>query len=90
MAALIAHEHVCGHTKQRPATGRGRTNREVPAIFEGAFEHRDVLIRVDILQRRRDQRWRLIESILGVYLKRVTEPFQMWECCRRSSCPGAG
>jgi hypothetical protein len=36
-------------------------NREVPAIFEGAFEHRDVFARVDILQRRRDQRWRLIE-----------------------------
>jgi predicted RecB family nuclease len=36
-------------------------NREVPAIFEGAFEHRDVFVRVDILQRRRDKRWRLIE-----------------------------
>ena len=36
-------------------------NPEVPAIFEGAFEHRDVFVRVDILQRRRDQRWRLIE-----------------------------
>jgi predicted RecB family nuclease len=36
-------------------------NREVPAIFEGAFEHKDVLVQVDILQRRRDQRWRLIE-----------------------------
>jgi hypothetical protein len=36
-------------------------NPEVPAIFEGAFEHRDVFVRVDILQRRRNQRWRLIE-----------------------------
>src|SRR5258708_1512353 len=36
-------------------------NPEVPAIFEGAFEHRDVFVRVDILQRRRDRRWRLIE-----------------------------
>jgi len=36
-------------------------NPEVPAIFEGAFEHRDVFVRVDMLQRRRDQRWRLIE-----------------------------
>lgn len=34
---------------------------EVPAIFEGAFEHQGVFARVDILQRRRDQRWRLIE-----------------------------
>src|ERR1700722_10768680 len=36
-------------------------NPEVPAIFEGAFEYRDVFVRVDILHRRRDQRWRLIE-----------------------------
>jgi len=36
-------------------------NPAVPALFEGAFEHKDVLVRVDILQRRRDKRWRLIE-----------------------------
>ena len=36
-------------------------NREVPAIFEGAFEHRNVFVRVDVLHRRRDRRWRLIE-----------------------------
>jgi predicted RecB family nuclease len=36
-------------------------NPEVPAIFEAAFEHDGVFVRVDILQRRRDKRWRLIE-----------------------------
>ena len=36
-------------------------NPEVPVIFEGAFEHKDVFVRVDILQRRKDKRWRLIE-----------------------------
>jgi predicted RecB family nuclease len=36
-------------------------NPRVPAIFEGAFEYRGVFVRVDILQRRRDRRWRLIE-----------------------------
>ncbi len=36
-------------------------NPEIPAIFEGAFEHRGVFVRVDILQRRQDRRWRLIE-----------------------------
>ena len=36
-------------------------NPEVPAIFEGAFEYEGVVIRVDILHRRRDNRWRLIE-----------------------------
>jgi hypothetical protein len=36
-------------------------NSEVLAVFEGAFEHRDVFVRVDILKRRRDRRWQLIE-----------------------------
>ena len=34
---------------------------EVPAIFEAVFEHQNVLVKVDILHRRRDGRWRLIE-----------------------------
>lgn len=36
-------------------------NPGVPAIFEGTCEHGGVLVRVDILHRRRDGRWRLIE-----------------------------
>src|ERR1035438_6051436 len=36
-------------------------NPEVPAIFEGTFEHGGVLVRVDVLHRRRDGRWRLVE-----------------------------
>jgi len=36
-------------------------NRGVPAIFEGVFEHDGVLVRVDVLHRRADGRWRLIE-----------------------------
>jgi hypothetical protein len=36
-------------------------NPDAPAIFEGVFEHGGVLVRVDILHRRRDGRWRLIE-----------------------------
>jgi predicted RecB family nuclease len=36
-------------------------HHEVPAIFEGVFEHDGVLVRVDVLQRRKDERWRLIE-----------------------------
>jgi predicted RecB family nuclease len=36
-------------------------NREVPALFEAAFEHDGVLVRVDVLHRRGDGRWRLIE-----------------------------
>ena len=33
----------------------------VPAIFEATFQHSDLLVRVDILQRRPEGRWRLIE-----------------------------
>jgi hypothetical protein len=36
-------------------------NPEVRAIFEAVFEHQNVLVKVDILDRRRDGRWRLIE-----------------------------
>src|ERR1017187_2552400 len=36
-------------------------NPEVPAIFEAAFEDGGVFVRVDVLHRRRDGRWRLIE-----------------------------
>jgi predicted RecB family nuclease len=44
-------------------------NREVPAIYEGVWEHDGVLVRVDILQRRRDGRWRLIEVKSGTDVK---------------------
>jgi len=36
-------------------------NPEVPAIFEGAFESHDVIVKTDILQRRKDNLWRLVE-----------------------------
>lgn len=36
-------------------------NPEVPAIFEGVFEHDGVLVRVDVLQRRKGDLWRLVE-----------------------------
>lgn len=37
-------------------------NPEIPAIFEGAFEHWNVLVKVDVLQRRQaDGRFRLVE-----------------------------
>src|SRR5208283_811379 len=48
-------EHAIRTTRELVA------NRGVPAIFEGAFEHDGVLVRVDVLHRRRDGRWRLIE-----------------------------
>jgi len=44
-------------------------NREVPAIFEGTFVHGNVLVKTDIMQRRRDNRWRLIEVKSAADLK---------------------
>ena len=44
-------------------------NSEVPAIFEGTFSADDVLVRVDILKRQRDKRWRLIEVKSSTDLK---------------------
>ena len=41
----------------------------VPAIFEAAFRHSNVLVRVDILQRRRLNRWRLLEVKSSVSVK---------------------
>ena len=51
-------------------------NPEVPAIFEGTFEHGGVLVRVDILQRRRDNRWRLIEVKSGTDVKEDAYHFE--------------
>ncbi len=50
-----------GLDKAIRATRELIANPDVPAIFEGTFEHAAVLVRVDILHRRRDGRWRLIE-----------------------------
>jgi predicted RecB family nuclease len=44
-------------------------NPQVPAIFEAVLEHGGVLVKVDILHRRRDGRWRLIEVKSSASLK---------------------
>jgi len=36
-------------------------NQEVPAIFEAVFGHQDVIVKADILQRRKEGHWRLVE-----------------------------
>jgi predicted RecB family nuclease len=54
---------VCGRSLDQAirTTRELVANRDVPAIFEGVFEHDGVLVRVDVLHRRDDGRWRLIE-----------------------------
>ena len=51
----------CGLSEAIRATRELVANPDVRAIFEGVFEHQNVLVKVDILHRRRDGRWRLIE-----------------------------
>jgi len=46
-------------------------NREIPAIYEGVFEDAGVLVRVDVLHRRRDGRWRLVEVKSSTQVKEV-------------------
>jgi predicted RecB family nuclease len=67
---LLAHQLFPGGVEVSYDAGLDeaiRTTRElvadakVPAVFEGTFEHGGVLVRVDVLHRRRDGRWRLIE-----------------------------
>lgn len=67
---MLARQLFPGGIEVRSDAGLGeaiRTTRElvkngeVPAIFEGVFEYQNVLVKVDILHRRRDGRWRLIE-----------------------------
>jgi predicted RecB family nuclease len=36
-------------------------NPEIPAIFEGAFEHEGITVKTDVLQRRKENLWRLVE-----------------------------
>lgn len=48
-------------------------NPEIPAIFEGAFEHGGVLVKVDALHRRRDGLWRLIEVKSSTAVKKQHE-----------------
>lgn len=43
------------------ATRELMANPEVPTIFEGVFEGDGVLVRVDAMQRRKENRWRLVE-----------------------------
>ena len=75
---LLAHQLCPGGVEVDGAGGLGQAlrntrelvaNPEVPAIYEATFEHGGVLVRVDVLQRRRDGRWRLIEVKSSTDLK---------------------
>jgi len=67
---LLARELFPGGVEVDSSGGLGQAirstkelvaNPEVPAIFEGAFEHQGVIVKTDILQRRNENHWRLVE-----------------------------
>lgn len=52
-------------------------NPEVPVIFEGVFEHDGVLVRVDVLQRRKENLWRLLGfSVLERWNHEMDSPLE--------------
>ena len=69
---LVEADHL--HTQDALAETQALLAREdVPAIFEAAFEHRGVLIRVDVLERTARGGFNLIEVKSGTTVKNVHE-----------------
>ncbi len=62
---------VCEHSLDQAirTTRELVANPEIPALFEAAFERDGVVVRVDVLHRRRDGRWRLVEVKSGTDVK---------------------
>ena len=76
---LIEEDHL-HHTRAVETTLAAINNPDVPAIFEAAFTHDDVRIRVDVLERLENGAWNLVEvksatSVKQVYLSDVAVQF---------------
>jgi hypothetical protein len=57
----VAVDGSHGFDRAIRATKELLANPEIPAIFEGAFEYDGVIVKTDILERRKQNCWRLIE-----------------------------
>jgi predicted RecB family nuclease len=78
---LIEEDHL-HHTEAVQTTLRAINDPNIPAIFEAAFSHNDVRIRVDILERLKNGEWNLIEvksaiSVKDIYLPDVAVQFDV-------------
>ncbi len=77
---LVAHDHE--HVPEAlEETRQAIAADTAPALFEAAFEHQDVLVRADVLERLPDGGWRLIEvksstRLRAVYVQDVA--IQLW------------
>jgi predicted RecB family nuclease len=67
---MLARQLFPGGVEVRSVGGLGQAiratkqllaNPEVRAIFEGAFEHDGIIVKTDVLQRRKENLWRLVE-----------------------------
>jgi hypothetical protein len=67
---LIEEDHL-HHSEAVQSTLGALNNPDIPAIFEAAFIHDDVRIRVDILERRQNGGWNLIEVKSGTSVKDI-------------------
>jgi predicted RecB family nuclease len=68
---LYVEEDYLHHPEAQKTTESAIANPNVPAIFEGAFAFNDLRIRVDILQRLKNDRWNLIEVKSSTSAKEV-------------------
>lgn len=77
---LVAHGHF--HSREALAqTAELLEDPSVPSIFEAAFQYRDVLVRVDVLERTPDG-WNLVEVKSGTKFKEgvhdIDVAIQLW------------
>jgi predicted RecB family nuclease len=67
---LIEEDHL-HHSEAVQSTLGAMNNPDIPAVFEAAFIHDDVRIRVDILERLQNSGWNLIEVKSATSVKDV-------------------
>jgi predicted RecB family nuclease len=67
---LIEEDHL-HHARAVETTVAAMNNPDVPAVFEAAFTHDDVRIRVDVLERLENGAWNLVEVKSATSVKDV-------------------
>jgi len=70
---LIAEDHL-HHEEAVESTRSAMTDPKVPALYEAAFVHDDLRVRVDVLKRLKGGKWDLIEVKSSTSVKNVYEP----------------
>jgi len=82
---LIEEDHF-HHKEAARSTIKAMQDPAVKAIYEAAFVHDDVRIRVDILERTGDQSWNLVEVKSSTSLKDIYYPDVAVQYCVLEGC----